>query len=160
MPSLAATRRAVCFPPRRDGPHGSPRLFQYRGWRRLGRAAVEGRLWRIHHLKLDGLCGVVAAQLGREAQGTVDAGRDAGGEDPGAVDDHPLVDGDRTKERQQVKRRPVRRRSAPLEQACRAAEQGARAHRENAARACRLLPDPVQHFGVLHQASWPKPPGT
>ena len=53
--------------------------------------------------------------------------------------------------RQQVKRRPVRRRPASLEQAGRAAEQRARAHGENAARACRLLPDPAQHFGVLHQ---------
>jgi hypothetical protein len=50
---------------RRDGPHRSPRLFQYRRWRRFRRAALEGRLWRIRHVKLDGLRGLVAAQLGR-----------------------------------------------------------------------------------------------
>ena len=72
------------------------------------------------------------------------------GEDPGAVDDYAFVDGDRAKI-WQVKRRPVRRRAASLEQASRATEQGARAYGENAARACRLPPDPAQHFGVFHQ---------
>ena len=102
-------------------------------------------------MKLDGLCGLVATQFGREAQGAVDAGRNTGGEDPGTVDDHPFVDWDRAEEWQQVKRRPVRRRPPPLEQAGRAAEQSAGARRENAARACRLLPDPAQHFSVFHQ---------
>ena len=58
------------LPPRCDGPHGLPRLIQYRGRRRLGRAAVEGRLRRIDHVKLDGFCGLVAAQLSRKAQRT------------------------------------------------------------------------------------------
>jgi len=97
------------FPLRRQGLHGLPRLFEYRGWCRFGRAAVEGRLRRIDHIKLDGLCGRVAAQLSRQAQGAVDSGRDASRKDPGAVYDHAFVDGDRTKERQQVKRDAVTR---------------------------------------------------
>jgi len=68
----------------------------------------------IRHMKLDGLCGLVAAQLGRQPPAAVDPGRDAGSEDPISVDDHPFVDRDRTKERQQVKRSPVRRRRRPL----------------------------------------------
>jgi hypothetical protein len=94
-----------------------------------------------------------AAQLGREAQRAVDASRNARGEDRGAIDDHPFADRDRTKERQQVKRRPLRCRPASLEQTSRATEQGARAGGENAARACRLLPHPPQDFGVCHQGS-------
>ena len=97
------------FPLRRDGSHRLPRLFQYRGWRRLGRAAVEGRLRGIDHVKLDGLCGLVATQLGGEVQGAVNSSGYASSEEPRAVYDHPFVDGDRTKERQEVKRRPVRR---------------------------------------------------
>jgi hypothetical protein len=81
---------------RRDSPHRSPRLFQDRGWRCLGRAAVEGRLWRIDHVKLNGLCGLVATQFGRQAQSAVDTGRNARGKDPGAINDHTFVDGDRS----------------------------------------------------------------
>jgi hypothetical protein len=112
-------------------------------------------------MKLDGLCGLVAAQLGREVQRAVDASRNACGEDPGAIDDHPFADRDRTKERQQVQRRAVRRRRpASLEQASRATRQGARAAGENAARACRLLPHPPQDSVSSIKASWLKPPGT
>jgi hypothetical protein len=60
----------------RDGSRRSARLFQDQGWRRLGCAAVERRFWRVDHIKLDRLCDLVAAQLGGEAQGAVDAGRD------------------------------------------------------------------------------------
>jgi hypothetical protein len=57
----------------REGPHRSPLLFQYRRWRGFGRAAVEWRLRRIDHVKLDGLSGLLTAQLGREMQSPVDA---------------------------------------------------------------------------------------
>jgi hypothetical protein len=60
MPSLAANMSRRLFPPRRDGSRGLPRLFQYRGWRRLWRAAIEGPLRRISHVKLDGLCSLDA----------------------------------------------------------------------------------------------------
>ena len=63
-----------------------------------------------------------AAQLGRKAQRAVYAGGDACGKDPCSVYDHPLVDGDRAEERQQMKRRPVRRRPASLEHSSRADE--------------------------------------
>src|SRR5881227_1522021 len=63
---------------RRDGPYQLVRFIQYRGWRCLRCAAVEGRLRRIDHVKLDGLCSLVAAQLGGEAQGAIDASRDTG----------------------------------------------------------------------------------
>ena len=81
------------FPLRRDGSHGLPRLFEYRGWRRLGCAAVEGRLRRIDHVKLDGLCSLVAAQLSRQAQGAVNSGGYASGKDPGAVYDYRSLTG-------------------------------------------------------------------
>ena len=93
-----APRRLLAL--RGDIPHGLPCPFQYCGWRCLGRAAVEGRLRRIDHMELDGLSRCVAPQLGREPQRAVDSGRDAGGEDPGAVDDHPFIDGDGAEERQ------------------------------------------------------------
>jgi hypothetical protein len=102
-------------------------------------------------MKLDRLCDLVAAQLGGEAQGAVDACCDARGKDPSAIHHYALVDGDRAEIGQQVKRRPVGRRPASLEQARRAADQGACAHRENAARARRLPTDPIQYFGVDHQ---------
>jgi hypothetical protein len=38
------------FPPRREFAHGLPRLFEYRGWRRLGRAAAKRRLRRVNHI--------------------------------------------------------------------------------------------------------------
>jgi hypothetical protein len=62
-------------------------------------------------MKLDGLGDIIAAQLGGETQGAFDPGRDASGKDPGIVDDHPFVDGNRAEGRQQMKRRPVDRRS-------------------------------------------------
>ena len=65
------------FPPRREFAHGLPRLFEYRGWRGLGCAAVERRLRCISHMELDRLCDLVAAQLGGEPQRAVDAGGDA-----------------------------------------------------------------------------------
>jgi hypothetical protein len=44
-----------------------PRLIHDRGRGSLGRAAVERRLWRIDHVKLDRLRSLVATQLGRKA---------------------------------------------------------------------------------------------
>lgn len=65
--------------------------------------------------------------------------------------DHSLVHRNCAEERQQVKQSPVGRRPASPEQARCAAEQGACAHREDTARACRLLPYPAEHLVVLHQ---------
>jgi hypothetical protein len=48
-------------------------------------------------VKLNRLCGLVAAQFGGKAQGAVDAGCDACGEDPGSVDDNTFIDRDRAK---------------------------------------------------------------
>jgi hypothetical protein len=91
---------------RRDSPHRPPRFFHDRGWRCLGRAAVEGGLWRVDHVKLNSLRGLVSTQFGREAQSAIDTGRNARSKDPGSINDHAFVDGDRSEERQQVKRRP------------------------------------------------------
>ena len=81
------------FPLCRDGSHGLPPPFEYRGRCRLRCAAVEGRLRRIDHVKLDGLCSLVAAQLSRQTQGAVNSGRDASGKDPGAVYDYRSLTG-------------------------------------------------------------------
>ena len=97
------------------------------------------------------LCGLIAAQLRREAQRSIDSGCYACGEDAGAVDHHTFVDRDRAKVRQQVQRCPVRRSPASVEQARRATEQGACAHGKNAARPCRLPAEPAQHLRVVHQ---------
>jgi hypothetical protein len=67
MPSLAATRRAVC----------SRCAVMIRADRRacssIAAGAVSGvplsRLRRVDHVKLDRLCGLATAQLGGEAQG-------------------------------------------------------------------------------------------
>jgi hypothetical protein len=118
------------FALRGDAGYRLPRLREDRSRRGFRSAAVEGRLRRVHHVELNGPCGVVTAQRGGEAQSAVDASRDTSGENPVAVYDDPLVDGDRTEVRQQVKRRPMRRRSPSLEQPRRAAEQRASAYRE------------------------------
>jgi hypothetical protein len=54
------------FPLRRERAHRSSRLFDYRGWRRFGRAAIKERFRRIDHVKLDGLCRLFAAQFSCE----------------------------------------------------------------------------------------------
>ena len=91
------------FPPRREVAHVLPRLFEYRGWRRLGRAAVKRRLRRINHIELDRLCGRVAAQLSGKPQCAVYTGGDARGKDLRAVHDHAFVNRDSAKVPQQVK---------------------------------------------------------
>src|SRR5580704_3917201 len=53
----------------------------------------------------------------------------------------------------------MRRRTPSLEEPRRATEQRAGTYRENAARAGYLLPDPGQHFGVLHQGFLPESAG-
>ena len=53
-------------------------------------------------MKLNGLCDLVAAQLGGEAQGAVDAGCGARGKDLGAIHHYALVDVDRAEIGQQV----------------------------------------------------------
>ena len=45
----------------------------------------------------------------------------------------------------------MRRRPAPLEQPRRTTDQRTSTYRENATRPGRLLPDPSQHFSVLHK---------
>jgi hypothetical protein len=52
---------------------------------------------------LDSPRGVVAAQLGGEAQGAVDSCGDAGGKDPVSVQDDPFVDRDCAEQGQQMK---------------------------------------------------------
>jgi hypothetical protein len=84
---------------RRDSPHRPPRFFQDRGWRCLGRAAVEGGLWRVDHVKLNSLRGLVSPQFGCEAQSAIDTGRNARSKDPGSINDHTFVDPDRPEER-------------------------------------------------------------
>jgi hypothetical protein len=68
---------------------------------------------------------IVSTQLGCKAQGTINAGRDAGGKNPAAVQHDAFVDRSRTEERQQMKRSPMGGRPASLQQACCAANQGA-----------------------------------
>src|SRR6516165_6341334 len=86
-----------------------------------------------------------------KAKGAINLGRYAGGEHPVPVDHDPLVDGDRAEIGQQVKRRPMRSRAAPLEQPGRAAKQGARAYGEDAVRTGCLLADPGEQVFILHQ---------
>jgi hypothetical protein len=107
---------------------------------------VEGRLRCVNHVELDGLCSFIATQLGCESQGSVDSRRDPRRKDPVPVDDHPFFHRDRAEERQQMKRSPVGRRAASLEQAGCTAEQGTGAYGEDAARFRRLPTDPAKHL--------------
>ena len=70
----------------------------------MGGTAIERRLWRIRHVELDCSRCIVSTQLGCKAQGTINAGRDAGGKNPAAVQHDAFVDRSRTEERQQMKR--------------------------------------------------------
>jgi hypothetical protein len=92
-----------------------------------------------------------SSPLGRQAKGAINPGRYAGGKHPVPVDHDPLVDGDCAEIGQQVKRRPMRRRPAPLEQPGRAAKQGARAYGEDTVRTGCLLADPGEQVFILHQ---------
>ena len=127
------------------------RAFQDCRWGRFRHAAVERRFRSVGHVKLDGLGGLLAAQLGRQSKGAINPGRYASGKHPVPVDHDPLVDGDRAEIGQQMKRRPMRGCAAPLEQPGRAAKQGARAYGEDAVRTGCLLADPGEQVFVFHQ---------
>ena len=61
---------------------GMSRFGQNVGWCILGRSALEGRLGRVGHVELDHLSRLLAAQMGSDSQGSVDAGGDHGGKHP------------------------------------------------------------------------------
>ena len=96
------------FPPGGDLPNSSPRRFEDHCGCRIRCAAVEWRLGRVLHVKLDRARGIVTAQFSRDPQRAVDTGSHAGGEDHVPVNDHTLIDGNGAEERQKVKRRPMR----------------------------------------------------
>src|SRR6202042_1477560 len=98
------------FAPRNQLGHVSTRRFQNLGARRLGRPALKGRLRRIGDVELDALCGGDAARFRREPKGAVNSRRDAGCEDPVAIDHNALVHRYRAEPGQEVERRPMRGR--------------------------------------------------
>src|SRR6516165_12471761 len=59
------------LPLRRDAGQRLARAFQDCRWGRFRRAAVERRLRSVGHVKLDGLGGLLATQLGRKAKGAI-----------------------------------------------------------------------------------------
>ena len=88
----------------------TPSGFQHRRRRRLRRTAVERRLGRVLHIELQGLGDLIAAEIGGNVKGPVDARRHTGRKDKLPVFDHPLVDWNSAEKRQQMEGTPVRRR--------------------------------------------------
>ena len=109
------------FAPRRDRGCRLPCLREYCSRRGFRRAGVEGRLRCIGHIELDGLRHLVAPQIAaRRKAPSMPAVTPAAKIQSPSID-HAFVDGNGPEQRQQMKRRPVRRRARPLQQAGRAA---------------------------------------
>ena len=63
---------------------------------------MEGRLGGVHHVKLDDLGNLIAAQISGDPECTVDTRRDACGEDHVPISDHAFVHRSGPEVRQQV----------------------------------------------------------